>query len=532
MFFSKKNKIIIKNKNITIEAKSGSRLYNVLIDNNIKLPSLCGGNGQCGKCKVRIEALDKREIAKPTKKERLMLALINLEAGYRLACEYVVKQDIVVDTEEWVTKENYHPEIVSVKVNPKGRLIEHQVESNVERNVEPHAKEEKKSAEVVEKITQPDTLEEAVNRSESYESKNGLILVQYENGIRFFYYSTSIDNISHSDFIKTDETLVNLIDDNTISDFIYNRIRVPDFERMVLILDKIYFDGSNLLDIVNYYTFELGEVFCEVLQPVNSSKQFMSFFRILSTLKPNSLIISLDNLNNIYYVSEDGGIYNLNLNYVLEEYKLEELFHAKGKNPIVEISEDFSEVKIKDSFKEPDSVSISAKLKAVENLLFFGVVTPKLEFLEREKLIDKIPIEILVKHSYKNDQKVFYLYRKKGNLHYIDEKFLEKVKNLKLLLNSVFEYVEKHLGRINNVAINSFFDFENLTNSLLNLDIVPKKYSKKVSYFSGDPSVLATRFFSTQSIKDFISKRVKDLKTVTLYNDENFNTIFEKNSKR
>lgn len=522
MIFSKKNKIIIKNKNITIEAKSGSKLYNVLIDNNIKLPSLCGGNGQCGKCKVRIEALNKKEIAKPTKKERLMLALINLEAGYRLACEYVVKQDIVVDTEEWVTKENYNPEIVSVKVNNKSRTIERQVEPNAE---------EKKSAEVVEKGKRLNTLEEVVNRSESYESKNGLILVQYENGIRFFYYSTSIDNISHSDFIKTDETLVNLIDDNTISDFIYNRIKVPDFERIVLILDKIYFDGSNLLDIVNYYTFELGEVFCEVLQPVNSSKQFMSFFRILSTLKPNSLIISLDNLNNIYFVSEDGGIYNLNLNYVLEEYKLEELFHSKGKNPIVEISEDFSEVKIKDSFKEPDSVSISAKLKAVENLLFFGVVTSKLEFLEREKLIDKIPIEILVKHSYKNDQKVFYLYRKKGNLHYIDEKFLVKVRNLKLLLNSVFEYVEKHLGKINNVAINTFFDFENLTNSLLSLDILPKKYSKKVSYFSGDPSVLATRAFSTQSIKDFISKRVKDLKTVTLYNDENFNTIFEKNSK-
>lgn len=522
MLFSKKNKIIVKNKNITIEAKSGAKLYNVLIDNKIKIPSLCGGNGQCGKCKVRIEALDKKEITKPTKKERLMLALINLDAGYRLACEYIVKQDIVVDTEEWITRENYNSEIISVKIKGKNQKKEDEKEP---------VEEIEKLGELGEGEAKEGFIEKVESKSESYEAKNGLILVQYEKGIRFFYYSTSIDNISHTDFIKTDETLVNLIDDNTISDFIYNRIKVPDFERIVFILDKVHFSGSSLFDIANYYTFELGEVFCEILQPVKSSRQFMSFFRVLSNLRPNSLIISLDALDNAYYINAEGEIYNLSLNYVIDEYNLKELFYRKGKNPIVDISEDFSEIKTKDSFLEPDSVSVAAKLKAIQNLLLYGIITSDLNFIEREKLLDKIKIEVLVKLSYKNDQKVFYIYRKKGNSLYIDEKFLEKVKNLKITLNSVFDYVEKYLGKINNVAINSFFDFENLTNNLLSLNIIPKKYNRNVSYFSGDPSVLATRFFSAPGVKDFISARIKEIKTVTLYDDEGFNRIFEKNSK-
>jgi ferredoxin len=45
-------------ENKIIKVIQGKRLLDILIENNIKIPSYCGGAGWCGKCKVKI--LDKR----------------------------------------------------------------------------------------------------------------------------------------------------------------------------------------------------------------------------------------------------------------------------------------------------------------------------------------------------------------------------------------------------------------------------------------------------------------------------------------
>ena len=51
MLFSKKiYNITIKDKNITLQAKSGTNLYKLLLDEKLINPTLCNGAGQCGKC--------------------------------------------------------------------------------------------------------------------------------------------------------------------------------------------------------------------------------------------------------------------------------------------------------------------------------------------------------------------------------------------------------------------------------------------------------------------------------------------------
>lgn len=530
MFFSKKYKVIVKNKNITIEAKSGAKLFQVLKDNNIPIQSLCSGNGQCGKCKVKISAVDGKEINKPTKKDRLMIALVNLDAGYRLACEYTVKQDIVVDTEEWIIRENFNPEIIGVKKSDKLSTKDKQNDPKTLNTDDTNSEEGKDT--IHSSTGETEKSSSIIINAEEYTSRDGLVLIQLNSGIKYYFFSSGIDNISHSGTVKTTETLVNLIDDNVISDFIYENIKVPDFERIIFVLEKPYFEGRNLLDIVNYYSFELGSVFCEVLQPINSARQLTSFFRLTSNLKNNNLILSLDSLSNAHYVDSNGVIYNIDLRYITDEYNFEDLFFFDGKNPVLDISEDFGNLKIKEPLVDPDSISITAKLQALRNMIFYGIVNNDYSFNDRQSLIDKLPIEILVKISQIDDKKIFYIYRKKGISLYIDEKFIEKIKYLKVILNSLFEYIEANCGKIQHVSVNSFVNFDNLINNLLDLNIIPKNYSKKVSFFTGDPTALAAKFFSMPTIEYYAQNKIKETLQVKLHNENSFSEIFNKNLKK
>jgi len=86
-----------------------------LIENGVTTPYLCKGNGQCGKCRVRIVSLDKKPINKPTKKDSIILAPINIDAGFRLACQYVIKSDIVVDVSDFISRTNQDGDIVAVR---------------------------------------------------------------------------------------------------------------------------------------------------------------------------------------------------------------------------------------------------------------------------------------------------------------------------------------------------------------------------------------------------------------------------------
>jgi ferredoxin len=68
----------------------GTRLLNVLIDNNIKILKACGGHGRCATCHVFIrKGMD--NLTPHTDQELMTLSLMKIEqANARLACQCMV----------------------------------------------------------------------------------------------------------------------------------------------------------------------------------------------------------------------------------------------------------------------------------------------------------------------------------------------------------------------------------------------------------------------------------------------------------
>ena len=77
--------------------RRGSNLFLSLATHGVSLPSLCGGGGECGKCRVRFETADSPE----AKGIDLRLVPKRLrEKGYRLACQQYVNNDITLHLPE------------------------------------------------------------------------------------------------------------------------------------------------------------------------------------------------------------------------------------------------------------------------------------------------------------------------------------------------------------------------------------------------------------------------------------------------
>ncbi len=84
-------------KKFTVE--NGSNLLSVLLENDFELNTYCGGQGVCGKCKIKI----KEGINEATEKEKKYLVDDDIEKGIRLACMTTIKNDMNIkleDTEE------------------------------------------------------------------------------------------------------------------------------------------------------------------------------------------------------------------------------------------------------------------------------------------------------------------------------------------------------------------------------------------------------------------------------------------------
>ncbi len=82
----------------TISVAQGASLLSTLAENNVYLPSACGGKGSCGQCKVQVlsgggEILDS-EKGQFTRKE--------IKEGWRLGCQCKVKGDIGIKVDDSV----------------------------------------------------------------------------------------------------------------------------------------------------------------------------------------------------------------------------------------------------------------------------------------------------------------------------------------------------------------------------------------------------------------------------------------------
>ncbi len=100
---SGKVKITI-NSDTTIEADSGKPLLSTMADNNIFLPSACGGKGSCGQCRVQV--LSGGGDILPT--EKVHFTRRQIKDHWRLACQVKVKENMdlkvpasVLDIKEW-----------------------------------------------------------------------------------------------------------------------------------------------------------------------------------------------------------------------------------------------------------------------------------------------------------------------------------------------------------------------------------------------------------------------------------------------
>jgi len=73
--------------------RKGSNLFLALATRGIDLPSICGGGGECGKCRIRIEA---EGLPEASDIETGLVPKPLRERGYRLACQLEVTGDAAI----------------------------------------------------------------------------------------------------------------------------------------------------------------------------------------------------------------------------------------------------------------------------------------------------------------------------------------------------------------------------------------------------------------------------------------------------
>lgn len=98
----------IKSRNIVIDFEPISRrvyfsndnsIYEILSELNIPIRSICRGLGTCGKCKILVQS-GKEYLIPPTSAERKIINEIELENGWRLACETKINKKYIQHLEK------------------------------------------------------------------------------------------------------------------------------------------------------------------------------------------------------------------------------------------------------------------------------------------------------------------------------------------------------------------------------------------------------------------------------------------------
>ncbi len=80
-----------------VRLRKGSNLFLSLATHDINLPSICGGGGECGKCRVKIESADLPDA------DDIEIGLVPKplrEQGYRLACQQRADRDMTLHLPE------------------------------------------------------------------------------------------------------------------------------------------------------------------------------------------------------------------------------------------------------------------------------------------------------------------------------------------------------------------------------------------------------------------------------------------------
>ncbi|MDE7169524.1 MAG: 2Fe-2S iron-sulfur cluster binding domain-containing protein, partial [Mucispirillum sp.] len=302
MFFFKKTcRVSVRDKQVVIETKSGTNLYKLLVDEKLIRPMLCGGTGQCGKCKIKYAS--SKHIPKPTYKETLILAKSNIDAGYRLACQQSVKRDMEIDISEISSSAKFLSDNASVtdteenSINKENLSQSEETDNLTEKDEQAGQNEPVSLKDFTTGSRQLGTPDYLLKGEEG--PGDGILLIQQRSGIRYYCYSAALDNIVAEGTHPYNEQLRDIIDNDMLPDFLYTELKIRDVERVMALIEANDSYGADILmDMFRYMRFDIGMQQFEMIMPKGSrSYEITLFFRLLNSDDENKLIFSLDMLS-------------------------------------------------------------------------------------------------------------------------------------------------------------------------------------------------------------------------------------------
>ncbi|GAA0351105.1 2Fe-2S iron-sulfur cluster-binding protein [Bacillus horti] len=112
-------KITFTSDNKQIQCKQSETILQVAIRESLEVRHKCGGKGSCTTCKIKVIGQSQGKVSSPTQIEHKLLGEIQLENGYRLACQTkALEGDIYIERIE----------------DPLKALIRRQLEANKNEN--------------------------------------------------------------------------------------------------------------------------------------------------------------------------------------------------------------------------------------------------------------------------------------------------------------------------------------------------------------------------------------------------------------
>jgi ferredoxin len=526
-FFSKNVRVVVRNQNLSFEVKSGTNLYKALVSENVIQHTLCKGNGQCGKCKVHV---DQKRMPKPTKKEQLVLARINLEAGFRLACQTTIKDDVVINTSEITTstmpadvvlrpvinEEPILPEAEQALPEETLTLVEVEAEAPVELTETPQPLPEQTFV-PVDTPPEEDNFPEPVSpkleaigekdfsakREQAYAKTDGLLLVSARGKLRYFLHSAVIDTISEEGNVEN-VNLKEIVENGLLSDFIHDTLKINDVERVLILTDEHDPAGENLFNAARYRPFDIGSMQCEIISPAEDLTDLSLFMRILSIKGKRRLLIPLDRLESSYYFAE-GHVISIPGSTGFSPGNMYTLSPVLD-NPITSISDNFSEITVAKEYAAPDSITLPVLLKLAGGLIKKHLADGALYLHPRGALDSSIPLEYVVKVTRVNDENAFYLYRDKDSSLLITQSILTKLQACKEYIHQAVDYVKLNIGQPEAIILSTPVPTQNLLEDIKVLELVPAEDENITVNTPGDPSVKAVKLFHEPDVRSYIRK--------------------------
>jgi len=87
---TKTHKVTFESADTPVEVPTGTTVIEAADQANIQIHQPCGGQGRCGRCIVKIDD------GKVRQRSSLRLSSSDIQAGYALACQSVIEEDITV----------------------------------------------------------------------------------------------------------------------------------------------------------------------------------------------------------------------------------------------------------------------------------------------------------------------------------------------------------------------------------------------------------------------------------------------------